>query len=1149
MILTGYFIHAIKSVEAVFCTARLTRKDENSNVDQEPSPASATSSFISSRVFTLRTNNNGRRARYQVNSHRHHQSQLSPPTFEPPLTPEDAPPAGAVYDESDIENDREAAPHASEDLPSPKKTRTQSNTTSTKLKEWLAFRQTCLDEILRHDGRSDYLNSSCQSCVACGMEEGLYKCYDCFNGSLLRCQLCLVGAHCVHPLHRIEKWNGLFFEKVSLRDLGLVVQLGHGGAKCIHPAPGPKGFSVFDVSGIHRVTINYCDCGQDGFVPYRVQILRAGWFPATFNRPKTAFTFTCLDFFHELTLQGKTSLYDFYHTILRRSDNLELNNKIYCYAQFHRVFRIWRGLLMLKHAGRGQDPAGAEATTQGELALECPACPHPERNLPDDWQKVAHGLRFLYTLFLAVDANFKLKQKNRDLRDPELYPGWAYFVNEGPYQDFIKDYTDQPELNTCQSEHDAIVRAAVRSTPGYRITGTVLIICPRHGLVRKNGAGDLQHGERYCNIDYTLLSSLVGLALLRIVITYDIACQWSKNFLRRMEQFPSHMRLCPGTEVAVGVPSWHINGHGADCRANFSLGYMEGMGRTCGEEIETSWAQTNALGTSTREMGPGARHETLNDHWSGFNFRKIKGFRVLFLKRLKEAYITRDKHRDIFDKFSATFSSSTIKKWEKMLFDWTADQSKPNPFEEPVSATSLQDVRLELANEDAAQARANETTHSIKATLTSFFMTGLDLEEQQHQLRIEAVQIKKSATPKQRADLEDKRTLLVPSCGSLSAATLDGEPVLSEPAESVPLYLPSSLPTNLRQLPEMLSIIEKECCLRIAQADDALADIRRQRRIISGLWQFKCLNVSGTGNKPNTRMRTLFDRFNLRTQSCANCYRAAWKALRALDPDGSWRTRLQELHDRDVRGPGKDDLGDFVANGVNNSDEHQAGHSVQRTHAQGRRANLNHTSNGRFEPSWIRLVPRVPSAPDMEASEETLDESMRVEWMKSRARKERWEEEVLLVEEEMRRVICYFEWKAGWWLDQRKRRTDMDEDLDIVDGVAAYASKQASYCQRMAESSAQFWLPFLTSKGIVVDWASRYSYTTTVCRVTVGQQGRQSARLTGKLVAAGMEDKEDEDEDEEQDEEDEEIDDGNGDIDCLKLTDVVGGIDRFELEE
>ena len=52
------------------------------------------------------------------------------------------------------------------------------------------------------------------------------------------------------------------------------------------------------------------------------------------------------------------------------------------------------------------------------------------------------------------------------------------------------------KINTCQSEHDALVRAAVRCTPGYKVTGVILVLCPRHGLVQKNGVGDLQKGEK-----------------------------------------------------------------------------------------------------------------------------------------------------------------------------------------------------------------------------------------------------------------------------------------------------------------------------------------------------------------------------------------------------------------------------------------------------------------------------------------------------------------------------------------------------------------------------------------------------------------------------------------------------------------------------
>jgi hypothetical protein len=142
---------------------------------------------------------------------------------------------------------------------------------------------------------------------------------------------------------------------------------------------------------------------MNGIIHHHIQLLCARWFPATFNRPKTVFTFDCLDTFYELTLQGKTTLYDFYHMVLHKLDNLELKKPVvglslklfmrYCwtniviqyrYPEFHRAIRIWRNLLMLKRAGRGQDPAGVDATASGELAVECPACPHPGRNLPED---------------------------------------------------------------------------------------------------------------------------------------------------------------------------------------------------------------------------------------------------------------------------------------------------------------------------------------------------------------------------------------------------------------------------------------------------------------------------------------------------------------------------------------------------------------------------------------------------------------------------------------------------------------------------------------------------------------------------------------------------------------------------------------------
>jgi len=54
--------------------------------------------------------------------------------------------------------------------------------------------------------------------------------------------------------------------------------------------------------------------------------------------------------------------------------------------------------------------------------------------------------RFLYTLFIAVDANFKLKGKDRGIKDIELMSGLGVFVNEAKYQEHLGAYVEQPEV-------------------------------------------------------------------------------------------------------------------------------------------------------------------------------------------------------------------------------------------------------------------------------------------------------------------------------------------------------------------------------------------------------------------------------------------------------------------------------------------------------------------------------------------------------------------------------------------------------------------------------------------------------------------------------------------------------------------------------
>jgi hypothetical protein len=47
--------------------------------------------------------------------------------------------------------------------------------------------------------------------------------------------------------------------------------------------------------------------------------------------------------------------------------------------------------------------------------------------------------RWLYTQFIAVDANFKLKRKANGVQDVALAPGFAYFVASAEYKELLSD--------------------------------------------------------------------------------------------------------------------------------------------------------------------------------------------------------------------------------------------------------------------------------------------------------------------------------------------------------------------------------------------------------------------------------------------------------------------------------------------------------------------------------------------------------------------------------------------------------------------------------------------------------------------------------------------------------------------------------------
>lgn len=98
---------------------------------------------------------------------------------------------------------------------------------------------------------------------------------------------------------------------------------------------------------------------------------------------------------------------------------------------------------------------------------------------------------------------------------------------------------------------------------------------------------------------------------------------------------------------------------------------------------------------------------------------------------------------------------------------------------------------------------------------------------------------------------------------------------------------------------------------------------------------------------------------------------------------------------------------------------------------------------------------------------------MRAEFSKCHARFGRWDEELFLVPEEMRRTLQYHDWEAKKWRYSASLRSDAPSD--IKDGLRAYAAKKAQYRERQAHIFARQWYPLLVKSSISADtWPAHY---------------------------------------------------------------------------
>ncbi|KAL1749560.1 hypothetical protein FB107DRAFT_280582 [Schizophyllum commune] len=907
-----------------------------------------------------------------------------------------------------------------------------------------------------------------------GRTHHLLCCWKC--GDFTECVDCCLKRHQCTPLHVIESWTGKYWEKVTLASLGLIYQLGHGGLPCLYPEDRIRNMVVLD-EHVHTIKFRYCACRLVNAPDHVSQLLRNRWFPATSIDPETCATFDILDFLRLASVHANVNAHNFHKVLQSRTDPLRLKWLPDREKAIGRMGREYSYCLRLKRAGQGQTKTGVADTKPAALAVRCWACPRIGYNMPEGWNMRDEKDMYLFQTILAMDANFRLKNRIRknERTDSGLSDGRGLFVQTAPYKEHIASYVSEKDISSCIA-FAALAEKDTKFTTGLRVSGVGGVICARHEILQPHGLVDLQKGERYANMDYVLCSVIKALEPPSdVVVSYDIGCQYQVNFAERVQRLPGALQYDDNTtKVYHGLPVWHGGIHEESCRSRNSLKYLRGVGRTDGEAIERIWSLMNPVAYATKEMGEGARHDAIEDKGDCVSFMKNVSQVLVLARRFVIASDERDVQVNAFKRVNRTVEAPDRAEWQAAVDAWDCGREGASPFTLPAtSGVTAADIRRQLdAEEMDAIKKGNATVHG--ASQTAFLVAGLQLEAAQRRTRADIagpavipMSLDGVINNRRRAFLvkRDKYVELQKTHMPGLAAYLDSQAAV-EPhaidAELIPLHLPSSIPSSERRSVCADGLADKELKLRVAQTKDMVDSLRK--KLHAKQYSIEYRNKHVTGQHKSTRARALLAALQEKMDLDADAYRAARGAvLRLLGVDA--HDDYPDLRSTDLQLEGEVVEPDAAA-----ATQHaRAGSSQRPRHI--------HVSTGRHNMSWLWTAGGGSNTVDSEEARRTIA----CLWSKAYARKERWVEEVHLLREDMRRCLRSLEKESHVWAAHAQAadgRTDAH-----TSGMRAYALRHSDQWLALRDRFMNDWdkphgrtkrLIFERSSTLLDDQAATY---------------------------------------------------------------------------
>ncbi|THU89992.1 hypothetical protein K435DRAFT_802334 [Dendrothele bispora CBS 962.96] len=383
------------------------------------------------------------------------------------------------------------------------------------------------------------------------------------------------------------------------------------------------------------------------------------------------------------------------------------------------------------------------------------------------------------------------------------------------------------------------------------------------------------------------------------------------------------------------------------------------------------------------------------DHIGHWNWNKLIGLGGLLQKRLINAVNEFYKQRGYWVKFTEKQQCYALR-WRRMVDDYENRRSTRNPYISPIDGKTAQSVRLEPAQEAEKDARKK-------------------LEE-----------VGLTADSDEESDNDDVLPELVTSPEEFLFFGLEIEQQQCELHYNIEAI---QAPTN-KQLTYMLSSSQRpsdlsgiEIRLREGQLNESLNQLRRVILVKQRLLYYKKINAWNQGT--TTRTRGIIKQQDKKIELAAAAYRAAWDAQPLLLNGISCSMSILIMA-KAAKG-----------NGAEAERRTLAGEDPVPGAREKNRVAL-----------WIWYG---TSQGDLE-TDKALYDGLQTEWCKAYAQVKRWKEEVLLLQEEMRRCLITLEWQACQWVERARIDTFKGERLE---GASAYYAHEQAAIQHSIASRFQ----------------------------------------------------------------------------------------------